>query len=120
MAAMVTRSMCRNDVIRGVAAAVLLGFQVLGRATERATGTREKTQLLWRGLPHRKTAVVAAAGLRLECVGAQRLEAFFAHIGLWNQKTIPVPPIGEPRAPGAYWLCGHNTDALATGVRFIA
>lgn len=86
MAAMVTGSMGRYDVIRGVAAAVLLGFQVLGRATERATGTREKTQLFWRGLPHRKAAVVAAAGLGKKGEGAKGFEALLVHQELRNRK----------------------------------
>jgi len=29
-------------------------------------------------------------------------------------------PLGGPRAPGAYWLCGHNTDAFTDGNSLVA
>lgn len=119
MAAMIAKGMCRYDVIASVAAAVLLGLQVLGRASERASRASSKRQLIGRDLPHRQAAVIASPGLGLEGVGAKGFELFVGHGGLWNRK-IPAPPLGGPRVPGAYWLCGHNTDAFATGSSFIA
>lgn len=108
-----------HDVARDVLPAVLAGQQVLCRASKWGGRTGAQAQLIGRAQPHRAAAVVATALLGVERTGAQGFEGLRAQWRAPESKRIPAPPLGGPRAPGAYWLCGHNTDALATGRRFI-
>jgi len=119
MPTLVASRVCSHDVADHVFPAILASHKVLGRAWERASRAWSKRQLIGRDLPHRQAAVIASPGLGLEGVGAKGSESFVGHGGLRNRK-IPAPPLGGPRVPGAYWLCGHNTDAFATGSSFIA
>lgn len=108
------------DIARHVLPTVPAGQQVFCRASERGGRTGAKAQLVGRAQPHRTAAVIAAALLGVERTGAQDFEGLRAQRWAPESKRIPAPPLGGPRAPGAYWLCGHNTDALATGDAVIA
>ena len=87
----ITSGVGRYHVFSRIAAAVLLGDQVLSRTSVCGTVARLEAEFFWGRLPHEKVAVVAEATLGLECVGAKVLEALTGHDGLRNRKGFPCP-----------------------------
>lgn len=86
MPAVVASRVSRHDVAYHVFPAVLASYEVLGRASERASRAWSKRQLAWGGLPHGQAAVVTATGLGKKGEGTKGFEALVAHQGLRNRK----------------------------------
>lgn len=85
MPAVVTSRVGSHDVANHVFAAVLASHEMLGCASERASRAWSKAQLVWRGMPHRQTAIVTTAGLCVKRGRAEGFEAFCCHERLRNR-----------------------------------
>lgn len=101
MAAEVAEVASGNHVAMCVPSSILARQKMLGRALVWPLAPLPHSSVVGRGEPHGDAAVITTAVLLLKGAGTKTYEGSLAH--WWDPESwkIPVPPTGEPRAPGA-------------------